>query len=151
MRTDKPKRKAASEAVDQSPAVKGSESPQRSTADVAPLDALGHHLRLKRPCRRCPFRVNGAIELRPGRVAEILQTLLDDDHATFYCHETAYARTGGTWDDEGAYVPSGHEAMCAGAAAALIKRGRPTVAMRLAIVTRRTDPDQWHCLSDAVL
>lgn len=123
----------------------------RTRGDHAASGTISHHLRLKRPCPRCPFRKEGAIELRPGRVAKILDELMRNDHATFYCHETAYARTGGSWDEEGNYVPSGCEAMCAGAAAALAKRGRPTVAMRIAVVTGAVDPDQWRCQADQVL
>jgi len=39
-------------------------------------------------------------------------------------------------------IPSGHEAMCGGAAALLTKRGRP-VGMRIAFVLGTAKPDQW--------
>lgn len=124
--------------------------PVRIAATPKPTDdemtvkrnAFAHHLRLKQPCANCPFRTCGAIELRPGRVASILQTLLDDDTTTFQCHKTVHSSRGGEWAD-GRYYPSGHEAMCAGAAAVLMKRGRPTVAMRIAFATGAATPEDW--------
>ena len=97
-------------------------------------NAFTTHYRLKKPCNNCPFLKKGAIALEPGRLQGIIDQLLTDDHATFQCHKTVHAETGGDWDAEGQYHPSGHEAMCAGAASYLLKRGRPTVGMRLAIV-----------------
>lgn len=88
--------------------------------------------KLRRPCSNCPFRKEGAIELQPGRVEGIIDTLLSDDYSTFSCHKTVHnARTGGEWDDDGNYSASGFESMCAGAMIYLEKAGRPTVGMRL--------------------
>lgn len=43
----------------------------------------------KRPCSNCPFLCDhGAIELRPGRLDEIITGLLQDDMGTFVCHKT---------------------------------------------------------------
>ncbi|GAB0079355.1 hypothetical protein TOC8171_47610 [Pseudomonas syringae] len=40
-------------------------------------------------------------------------------------------------------MPSGHEAMCAGAAAFLMKHHRPTVGMRYAFATGAASPTDW--------
>lgn len=110
-----------------------------------------HHLRLKRPCENCPFLVDGAIDLELGRLEGIKQSLLADDHSTFECHKVVHSRLGGQWDDEGQYHPSGQEAMCAGAAAFLMKRGRPTVGMRIAFALSVAKPDQWEeCASQVI-
>lgn len=109
----------------------------------APHKPVAHHLRLKRPCANCPFLRRGAIELAPDRLQGIIDGLLADDCSTFQCHKTVHGPRGGRWDDEGHYTPSGDEAMCAGAAALLMKRGRPTVLMRLAFISGQASPDQW--------
>jgi hypothetical protein len=116
-----------------------------------PRDPFKHHLRLKKPCENCPFLVEGAIELGPGRVEGIIETLLADDHSTFQCHKTVHSARGGDWDEDGSYTPSGHEAMCAGAAALLMKRRRPTVAMRIAFALGAARPDQWDGCADQVI
>lgn len=78
-------------------------------------------------------------------------SFLADDRSTFQCHKTVHSERGGTWDDDGTYVPSGHEAMCAGAAALLMKRGRPTVTMRFAFALGKVRPDQWDPVADQVI
>lgn len=87
--------------------------------------------RLTKPCTTCPFRKQGGLALRPGRLEGIIESLVHDDWSNFQCHDTVQARTGGRWDDAGRYHASGQEAMCAGAAIYLAKAGRPTVGMRL--------------------
>ena len=114
-------------------------------------DPFKHHLRLKRPCKRCPFLLEGAIELAPGRLEGIVENLLNNDCTTFQCHETVHGARGGEFDDEDNYVPSGHEAMCAGAAAVLMKRGRPTVSMRYAFTLGSAKPDQWDSIAPLVI
>ncbi|MGX4925847.1 hypothetical protein ACUYF2_24335 (plasmid) [Escherichia coli] len=94
-----------------------------------------NHLRLKKPCANCPFRKEGAIELAPGRLEGIINDIVENDMTTFHCHKTVHSKSGGEWDEEGNYAPSGQESMCAGAAAYLMKIGRPTVAMRIAFGT----------------
>lgn len=106
-------------------------------------DQFKRHLRLKRPCANCPFLPKGAIELASGRLEEIISELLEDDHKTFPCHKTVHSAGGGEWDDDGNYMPSGHEAMCAGAAAFLMKHHRPTVGMRYAFATGAASPTDW--------
>ncbi|KPG82229.1 hypothetical protein [Pseudomonas sp. RIT-PI-o] len=102
-----------------------------------------HHLRLKRPCTNCPFLKQGAIELAPGRLDGIIAGLIEDDHSTFQCHKTVHSARGGEWDDDGNYAPSGHESMCAGAAAYLLKHKRPTVGMRIAFAMGAASPTDW--------
>lgn len=114
-------------------------------------DPFAHHLRLKKPCDNCPFLVDGAIELSPGRIEGIIDGLLSDDQSTFLCHKTVHSRRGGEWDDDGNYAPSGEEAMCAGAAALLMKRGRPTVSMRLAMALGVAQRDQWDDIAPQVI
>ncbi len=114
-------------------------------------DPFKHHLRLRRPCSNCPFLKEGAIELRPGRLDGILNDLLLNDTTTFQCHKTVHHRKGGTWTDDGGYEASGHEAMCAGAAAALMKRGRPTVAMRIGFAMGVAHPTDWDEVKDLVI
>ncbi len=105
-------------------------------------NTIENHFKLRRPCDNCPFLKIGAIELHPGRLEKIIQTLCDDDRSTFHCHKTVHnARTGGEWDDDGHYHASGKESMCAGAIIFLEKMGRPTVAMRLGRVLGIYDPE----------
>jgi hypothetical protein len=88
--------------------------------------------RLHKPCHNCPFRCDGGLELEPGRLDGIVTGLVQDDYSTFQCHKTVHnERTGGEWTDDGDYLPSGQESMCAGAIIYLEKLGRPTVGMRL--------------------
>lgn len=70
--------------------------------------------KLRKPCANCPFLKSGAIELRPGRLAGIIENLVDDDHSTFFCHKTV-SRADNQHLDTGEYLPVGTESMCAGA------------------------------------
>lgn len=107
--------------------------------------------RLRKPCSNCPFLKDGAIPLNPGRLEGIIDELLADDTSTFQCHKTVYSRSGGDWDDDGGYRPSGAEAMCAGAAAYLLKVGRPSVSMRLAEMIYPEIIKEYEQQSDAVI
>lgn len=108
--------------------------------------------KLRGPCANCPFRKQGAIELAPGRLDGIVETLVSDDRSTFHCHKTVHnGRTGGEWSDEGHYTSSGHESMCAGAMIYLEKLGRPTVAMRIGRVLGMYSPDDLVQHFDAVI
>jgi hypothetical protein len=98
---------------------------------TATKNLIEKHFALKAPCSNCPFRIEGAIELEDGRLDGIIDDLLSDDHSTFHCHKTVHHSSGGEWDDDGKYNPSGNEAMCAGAIIYLEKARRPTVGMRL--------------------
>ncbi len=113
-------------------------------------DPFKHHYRLKRPCSNCPFLKEGAIDLAPGRLEGIIEQLTTDDHSTFPCHKTVHCARGGEWNEEGEYSPSGHESMCAGAAAYLMKHRRPTVGMRLAFVSGAASPSDWDDVQSLV-
>ncbi|MGN7104855.1 hypothetical protein ACTHR6_24805 [Ralstonia holmesii] len=110
------------------------------------------HFKLHKPCKNCPFRKVGAIELAPGRFEGIVKQLVEDDHSTFLCHETVHnERSGGDWSDEGEYSATGRESMCAGAMILLEKLGRPTVAMRLGRVLGEYDPARLEASFEAVI
>lgn len=115
------------------------------------MDPIEKQFRLKRPCHNCPFLKEGAIELAEGRLEGIIDGLMRDDHSTFHCHKTVHSKRGGEFDDEGNYTPSGHEAMCAGAAATLMKKGRPNIAMRLAFMTKAIPVTHWDDSKDLVI
>lgn len=69
--------------------------------------------------------------------------MLDNDWSTFHCHKTVHCNKGGTWVDDGEYQPSGEEAMCTGAVAYLLKVGRPTVGMRMALMEGSLKADDF--------
>lgn len=73
----------------------------------------------KRPCSNCPFRNDGAgVELREGRLQNIVTGLMADDTRTFVCHKTL--------DSE--------RMTCAGAVGVMSKAGRLPVIARLGLV-----------------
>lgn len=115
------------------------------------MNPIQSHYRLKKPCANCPFRKEGAIVLEPGRLEQIVDTLVRDDYSTFQCHKIVHSELGGVWDDEGNYKPSGKEPMCAGACAFLMKVGRPTVGMRLAFVTGDATQNDWIEIYDLII
>ena len=47
---------------------------------------------MKQPCANCPFRKEGAIELTPGRLKDIVEDLKRDDYSIFVCHKTLDAK-----------------------------------------------------------
>ena len=107
---------------------------------------------LKKPCGNCPFRNDeGAIKLAPGRVEDIIQELLTDDWKSFHCHKTVYSQKGGFHDGDGNYLPSGNEKMCAGAMAVLHKLGRPSIGMRIAMVTNELTTQELDQMALGVL
>lgn len=106
-------------------------------------DGIEGVFRLKKPCSNCPFRKEGAIELSEGRLKGIVDHLLENDSSSFHCHKTVNSKLGGDFDDEGEYHPSGNEVMCAGAAAYLMKQGRPTIGMRLAFISKAIPVSHW--------
>lgn len=113
-------------------------------AEKAVANPFEHNLRLKRPCSSCPFLKQGGLVLAPGRLDGITSGLLEDDHRPFPCHKTVHAPHGGEFDGEGHYMPSGREAMCAGAAAYRMKHRRPSVSMRVAFATGVAAPTDWE-------
>lgn len=99
---------------------------------------------MKRPCANCPFRREDAIELRPGRLEDIIAGLAGDDESNFYCHKTVHGPRGGTFvdvdEDEGVhYEASGHESACMGAVAYMLRAGRPSIAIRYALAVKLLD------------
>ena len=112
-------------------------------------DPFASFYRLKKPCANCPFRKDGAIELRGGRLELIIQGLVRNDMKSFLCHKTLNTedRDGDEAEDDGEAVDLRpileDEKMCAGAAAYLIKAGRPTVGMRFAVNTGSIPQDHW--------
>lgn len=57
-------------------------------------------LSLKKPCANCPFLKENGIAIGEERLAEIKQSLLDDDMTPFQCHKTTHP-TGGHHDTDG--------------------------------------------------
>ncbi|MFK4131934.1 hypothetical protein ACI2KR_06520 [Pseudomonas luteola] len=115
-----------------------------SKASRGPLfDVLKKSLRLKKPCVNCPFLKEGAIHLRKGRLEGITQALIDDDGMDFPCHKTTMASKGGTFDDEGNYVSSGHEAICAGAIAYQLKAASQSVRLRMGVALGVVKLSDW--------
>jgi hypothetical protein len=105
------------------------------------------NLDMKRPCANCPFRREGAIELRPGRLEDIIAGLADDDGSNFYCHKTVHGPHGGTFvdtDDEDGerYQASGGESACMGAVAYMLRAGLPSAAIRIALALKLLDVAQ---------
>lgn len=76
---------------------------------------------LKRPCANCPFLRTGAIDLMPGRVEGIIESLRND-YNTFPCHKTTHGQK-----------PRGKESACMGATAYMFREtGRLSILARLA-------------------
>ena len=53
-----------------------------------------HFLSVKKSCLNCPFLKENGIAIGEERLAEIKQSLLDDDMTPFQCHKTTHP-TGG--------------------------------------------------------
>jgi hypothetical protein len=78
---------------------------------------------LKAPCGNCPFRKKGAIELQPGRLPGIIETL-ERDTNFFQCHKTTHGA-------------KPQESMCMGSVAWMLKnRGRISIMTRLALMDK---------------
>ena len=114
-------------------------------------DSFASYFKLRKPCSNCPFRKEGAIELRPGRLEGILDDLLANDRKTFPCHKTLQnddhldldedVEDGTDSERQRPYLQG--EKMCAGAATYLMKLQRPSVGMRYAILTGSISKDHW--------
>lgn len=114
-------------------------------------DPFRSFFRMKRPCANCPFLKDGAIELMAGRVDGIIRDLKKNDKQSFLCHKTL--NSDGADDFEDDCEDEGEtqvtrpifegEKMCAGAAAYLLKIGRPTIGMRYAMITGSVAHDHW--------
>lgn len=109
-------------------------------------------LRLKRHCSNCPFRNDeNAIRLAPGRLRQIADALVSNDAAPFRCHKTVHYGDGTAWSPEGVYRERGDEAMCAGAAAYLMRIGRPTIEMRVGFISKLAEPGDWDEILDLTI
>lgn len=69
------------------------------------------------PCANCPFRKVGAIDLRPGRLADIIDALRSGEG--FLCHKRYYA------------IARRERQPCAGAIVYLEKLGEPNAIMQV--------------------
>ncbi|WNZ87335.1 hypothetical protein [Pseudomonas sp. P108] len=113
------------------------------------FDPFASYFRMRMPCANCPFRKKGAVELRPGRLEGIVADLLANDKKTFSCHKTLTSEDLEDFDDVDESEQAGRrtyyeaEKMCAGAAAYLLKKQRPSVGMRYALVTGSIPKDHW--------
>jgi len=91
---------------------------------------------LSGPCSNCPFRNDKKFELRPERVIEIAEDLLNG--VDFFCHKTV------DYSGEEAAVAAKTRA-CGGAIATLAKSGRSTqmerISGRLGLPIATPDPD----------
>jgi hypothetical protein len=86
---------------------------------------VGGKFSLSGPCADCPFRSDKRFELRPSRVDEIADALLNDDG--FTCHKTI------EYDDsDGTPTITRDARECGGAMATLEKMNRPSQVMRIA-------------------
>lgn len=70
---------------------------------------------LTKPCNNCPFRSDKLFPLKPGRVKEILDSLMR--RGEFPCHKTTQH------DDDGNYVKTETEQHCVGVLILLEKNG----------------------------
>lgn len=112
---------------------------------------LAAHFRLKLPCVECPLRKSQQNRLTPGEREKLISALMANDFSTRQCqrldrfnrHAPSYRR--------GHYFSSDAEAMCAGAAALLVKRKSPTLGMRVAIATEVIPPDHWEAAKPLVI
>lgn len=122
------------------------------------IDPFALYYRLKSPCSKCPLRKGSTIMLRPGRLKEIVSDLLANDKSTFTCHNTlSTARSDSLeMDDDvdeslAAIDYRNGEKMCAGAAAYLMKVGRPSVGMRYAMLSGSISFDHWKKAEESVI
>ena len=118
---------------------------------AAAKNPINQYFRLRKPCSNCPFLKEGAIKLSPGRLEGIVEHLLSNDGSSFHCHKTVHSKRGGEFGEDGEYQPSGNEAMCAGAAAYLMKQGRPSISMRLAFMGKAVQVDYWNEAMDLII
>ncbi|GAB3385781.1 hypothetical protein [Azotobacter armeniacus] len=104
---------------------------------------LAAHFRLKVPCIECPLRKSQQNMLPPDELERIISELMAHDFSTRQCQRVARFNQHAPSNKKVNYFSSGTEAMCAGAAAFLLKRNSPTLGMRVAISTEAIPPDHW--------
>lgn len=96
-----------------------------------------NYYRLKRPCKRCPFRSDIVPYIRGERAAEIARTLMEG--ATFTCHETTV--DAGDEDGSSDMAVGPKAAMCAGATITMLKTGQPNQMLRVGMNLGMLNPD----------
>ena len=100
----------------------------------------------------CPFLKVGGIELREGRLEEIIEDVEQNDLNVFYCHKTVHSKkTGGRWLQNGDYIRSKQESICAGSIIYLEKRKRPSVYMRIGRAFEMYKPERLKNSYDLVI
>lgn len=104
---------------------------------------LAVHFRLKVPCIECPLRKSQQNMLPPGELENIISELMAHDFSTRQCQRVARFNQHALSKRKGNYFSSDTEAMCAGAAALLLKRNSPTLGMKVALSTEAVQPDHW--------
>lgn len=102
------------------------------------------NLGLRKPCANCPFLKEGAIELAPGRLEQILEDVVSNDWDTFVCHKTVHYDRDELHQDDGRYCMVGDEQQCAGATIYLLKLGRWNMRMRLGRMSGAFNPKDYE-------
>lgn len=97
------------------------------------------NVNVTRPCDNCPFRKVGAIELRPGRLEELILNLTASDDKAFLCHKTLDLPA------------SKRDSQCAGAMIYLLKAGNPSVTMRIASAVELLHYDKLLAYADTII
>ncbi|SEJ53799.1 hypothetical protein SAMN04244572_04389 [Azotobacter beijerinckii] len=103
---------------------------------------LASHFRLKAPCIECPLLKTRQNIISPKELEKMIADLLAHDFSTRQCQRVRHFREYALLNKKGNFS-SDAEAMCAGAAALLLKRNSPTLGMRVAISTEAIQPDHW--------
>lgn len=103
---------------------------------------LGSYFRLKVPCIECPLLKSRQKITPPKELEKIVADLLAHDFSTRQCQRIRHFREYALLNKKGIFS-SDAEAMCAGAAAFLLKRNSPTLGMRVALSTEAIPPDHW--------
>lgn len=112
-----------------------------------PKTGINTFFKLKKPCKNCPCRKEGAIELSEGRLKSILEEQLDDDRAPFFCHKTVNY---GNYNDDD-YNANGEESYCVGVMNLLQQLNRPNLAMRLGYIIGALDKDELDQLTQELV
>jgi hypothetical protein len=94
-----------------------------------------------KPCKGCPFRINGkhAVRLGHSRVLEVAGNMLNVDGGTFTCHEHTYGQ-----ETRRGYQASIDDVHCAGALIFALLNDNHTRAMQIAERLGIFDPDQFR-------
>lgn len=113
-------------------------------------DFLAHFFRLKKPCADCPF-IRDNEHISTEQLEAFVKNILEHEFLTRMCIETTDSSAWETIEGKRTYHPTGQEAMCAGAAAFLIKRNNPTLAMSVAFSTNIIPLDYWDEIKPDVI